>query len=115
MSVHPLCLEGELIPTNVVNLDALIKRQDFAAAEDVQSEQIDKISISHLRKGEFFYNALRKPDFQRETANWTPVKIADFVSTLLNQELELTRFGGQWRSGESEGEPRCPMGASLLQ
>ena len=76
-----------VVPTNVVNLDALIKRQDFAAAEDVQSEQIDKISISHLRKGEFFYNALRKPDFQRETANWTPAKIADFVSTLLNQEL----------------------------
>src|ERR1019366_9128870 len=23
-------------------------------------------------------------------------------------EMELTRFGGQWRSGESEGEPRCP-------
>ena len=22
--------------------------------------------------------------------------------------LELTRFRGQWRSGESEGEPRCP-------
>src|ERR1017187_5043016 len=26
----------------------------------------------------------------------------------LNVNLELTRFGGQWRSGESEGEPRCP-------
>ena len=22
--------------------------------------------------------------------------------------VELTRFRGQWRSGESEGEPRCP-------
>jgi hypothetical protein len=30
------------------------------------------------------------------------------LANLANDFVELTRFRGQWRSGESEGEPRCP-------
>jgi hypothetical protein len=76
------------MPTNLVNLDALIPREDFDVADEVtQFQTTDAIKISDLEKTAFFYSALRKPDFQRETANWSPETICDFVCTFLNGDL----------------------------
>ena len=69
-----LIIEGvsesdDMATLNVVNLDALIPREDFAV--EVPSQPVtglDKISIVHL-EGPFFGPDLRKPDFQRETNN----------------------------------------------
>ena len=57
--------------TNVVNLDALIRRADLAAPGEA-AEDISALSVIGLEPRGFLYPALRKPDFQRETASWTP-------------------------------------------
>lgn len=78
---------GKSMPTNLVNLDALIPREDFEVVIDASPfDQKDTISIVDLQQG-FFYSALRKPDFQRETASWSPLKIADLVASFLNGDL----------------------------
>jgi hypothetical protein len=75
------------LTTNVVNLDALIPREDFAVdAGSLSSSRLEKIDIRHLDEG-FFLNALRKPDFQRETARWSPQKVLDLVRTFLDGDL----------------------------
>ena len=66
----PIWDEDEAMPTttNVVNLDALIHRADLAAPGEA-AEDITALSVTGLEKKGFLYPALRKPDFQRETAN----------------------------------------------
>lgn len=71
-----------------VNLDALIPREDFAVEEksdDAPTPQT--ISARHLERRDFFYQALRKPDFQRETAEWDPQRVVGLVKTFINGEL----------------------------
>ena len=48
--------------------------------------RLERIDIRHLEDG-FFLNALRKPDFQRETARWSPNKVLDLIRTFLDGEL----------------------------
>lgn len=75
--------------TNLVNLDALIARADLADADADTSgaPKTATIRVTDLKEDAFFYRSLRKPDFQRETANWSPKKIAELVKTFLNHEL----------------------------
>lgn len=78
---------AEIMAINVVNLDALIPREDFAVdAEPPHITALEKISIVHL-EGPFFGPDLRKPDFQRETTQWTPQKIADLVKAFVDADL----------------------------
>lgn len=74
---------------SVVNLDALLPREDFLASDgaDAGSQGKPTISETDLRKGELFLSTLRKPDFQRETAAWTPDTICDFVEAFIEGEL----------------------------
>ena len=58
---------------NVVNLDALLLRDDLAAPT-VGSGDIPGLKITDLEPG-LIYSWLRKPDFQRETANWSPEQV----------------------------------------
>src|SRR5260221_11305793 len=70
-----------------VNLDSLIPREDFAVEDRASSApRLDRIDIHHFESS-FFSNALRKPDFQRETAHWTPEKVVDFIRTFLDGNL----------------------------
>ena len=73
----------------VVNLDALLPREDFLAAEGPDAGSAGKTAIfeTDLRKGEMFLSTLRKPDFQRETAAWSPETIRDFVEAFIDGEL----------------------------
>jgi hypothetical protein len=58
---------AEGMATNVVNLDALIPREDLAVeGGGKQPNRGDTIDIHHL-DAHFFASCLRKPDFQRET------------------------------------------------
>jgi Protein of unknown function DUF262 len=73
--------------TNVVNMDAMIPREDFyvtSAAPNLTS--ITRISVNDLAAG-FLVPTLRKPDFQRETKDWSPAKVAELVRTFLDGEL----------------------------
>src|SRR5258705_168952 len=56
--------------TNIVNLDALIRRADLAAPGEA-AEDITSLPVTGLAPKGFLYPALCKPDFQRETADWT--------------------------------------------
>lgn len=84
--------------TNIVNLDALIPREDFAIDEQpTQASGTEKISIIHL-EGPFFGPDLRKPDFQRETNNWTPNKVADLIRSFVDGDLIPAVI--LWRAGK---------------
>lgn len=77
--------------THYVNLDALIPREDFEAATTEPATQPSMLSatlkITDLEPQSLIYNVLRKPDFQRETANWTPWKVAELVRSFLEGDL----------------------------
>lgn len=79
--------EAEMATTNVVNLDALIPREDMGTATETVGSKQDKIDIHHLSQNNFFVGALRKPDFQRETARWTPDKVVDLVRAFVDGDL----------------------------
>jgi hypothetical protein len=74
-----------------VNLDALIPREDFEievpSREGGDERLRPSIQITDLEAGTFLYEALRKPDFQRETAEWDPVRVAGLVRTFINGDL----------------------------
>lgn len=71
-----------------VNLDALIPREDFEVKEPRQGIVArTMISINDLKEKDFFYSALRKPDFQRETNEWDISKICDFIESYLEGDL----------------------------
>ncbi|MFD8793969.1 GmrSD restriction endonuclease domain-containing protein [Streptomyces vinaceus] len=87
----------------MVNLDALIAREDFEAATSEVLPQptgvIANLGVSELGPESFMYNVLRKPDFQRETANWTPDKVAALVRSFLEGDLIPAII--LWRSPKS--------------
>lgn len=71
-----------------VNLDALIPREDFNVVEEnAASARPQTVSIRELEKNSFFYPLLRKPDFQRETAQWDQERICQFIQSFLNGDL----------------------------
>jgi hypothetical protein len=98
LELVPLLLEGRgniksnankwgVMSTNVVNLDALIPRDDFAVDETPsKATPLDRINMAHL-DGHFFAGDLRKPDLQRETAQWTPAKVGDLIRSFLDADL----------------------------
>lgn len=78
------------IMPDVVNLDALIQREDFLAGDGGDAAGAagkSDASRTDLSKGESFYLTLRKPDFQRETAAWTPEAIVDFIEAFIDGDL----------------------------
>lgn len=84
--------------TNVVNLDALIPREDLAVDAGAPNiSRLEKIDIRHIEEG-FFLSALRKPDFQRETAQWSPDKVADLVRAFVDGDLIPAVI--LWQSGK---------------
>jgi hypothetical protein len=89
--------------THMVNLDALIPREDFETVISEPATQPSILSatlkITDLEKESFIYNVLRKPDFQRETANWSPDKVAALVSSFLDGDLIPSII--LWRSNVS--------------
>ncbi|MBA4383481.1 MAG: hypothetical protein C0410_01975 [Anaerolinea sp.] len=71
-----------------VNLDALIKREDFEYDDNQNvTQNITSISINNLRKGDLTFELLRKPDFQRETNEWDSEKIYDLILSFLEGDL----------------------------
>lgn len=73
-----------------VTLDALIPREDFEVNEEQflgTSRNKMTLSIEDLRYDSFFFSALRKPDFQRETNEWDPEKVCSLIESFLNSEL----------------------------
>jgi hypothetical protein len=70
-----------------VNLDALIPREDFEIKSEGEMSTKISVPINELEINAFFYRALRKPDFQRETNEWDPKTVAGLIRTFINGEL----------------------------
>ena len=80
------------MPTSGVNLDALIKREDYTviSAEDNYSGNGDnptRVLISELETNSMWSRLLRKPIFQRETANWDSIRVAELIESFANGDL----------------------------
>lgn len=75
----------------IVNLDALIPREDFIAPIDNSgapgASGKESASATDLKRGEAFFETLRKPDFQRETAAWSPSAVCEFIEAFVNNDL----------------------------
>ncbi|RYF51558.1 MAG: HNH endonuclease [Cytophagaceae bacterium] len=82
----------------LVNLDAMIHREDFEVGEEeAQADRLGKeLKLGELISSGITFNTLRKPDFQRETASWSPDRIAEFVKSFVDGDLIPALI--MWRS-----------------
>jgi hypothetical protein len=73
---------------NPINLDALILREDFEVSASTSTSAVrNTIAIQNLETRDFFYATLRKPDFQRETSDWSARKTCDLIKSFLDEDL----------------------------
>ncbi|MCB4787349.1 HNH endonuclease [Delftia sp. Lp-1] len=71
-----------------VILDAMIPREDFAITEETFDLDLFRdFPISNLNTDSSILRLLRKPDFQRETNQWSPDQIATFIASFLDNEV----------------------------
>lgn len=74
-----------------VTLDALIPREDFDILSEMGGNNNTRnkatLSIEDLKYDSFFFSALRKPIFQRETNEWEPGKICGIIESFIESEL----------------------------
>lgn len=71
-----------------VNLDALIRREDFEIDEQVNSGlKKGTMSVEDIKADSFFFQTLRKPDFQRETNEWEPDRVTELIKSFISDEL----------------------------
>ncbi|SEH27862.1 Protein of unknown function DUF262 [Rhizobium sp. NFR12] len=79
---------------NRLILDAMIKRADFWHKNNRQMDDLSasakpaaSITLENLRNDSNFVLALRKPDFQRETNQWTVNQAVNFIQSFVDGEL----------------------------
>ncbi|MDR3572074.1 MAG: DUF262 domain-containing protein [Candidatus Pacebacteria bacterium] len=66
----------------------MIPREDFAREEDdTVINLFGDFPISHLGDSSPYLRLLRKPDFQRETNQWSPEQIATFIASFVDAEV----------------------------
>ncbi|KAA0570849.1 DUF262 domain-containing protein [Azospirillum sp. Sh1] len=77
------------VRSKLVNLDAMIKREDFAMsdAEPEGFENVSTISLRDFTKGGLIGPNLRKPDFQRETNHWGPEQVVSLLECFVSGDL----------------------------
>lgn len=75
--------------SNLVNLDAMIKRADFAYEKEEQDsfEKFHNIPVREFLEGGLTGPVLRKPDFQRETNHWSPEQVVSLLECYINGDL----------------------------
>ncbi len=75
---------------NLVNLDAMIIREDFAVKSSqtpAHYDKQDKISVRDFAADGLLGSLLRKPDFQRETNHWTPEQVVSLLECYVDGDL----------------------------
>ncbi|MBI4302685.1 MAG: DUF262 domain-containing protein [Chloroflexi bacterium] len=77
------------MPTSRVNLDALIQREDFdvTSTDGASFPVTNTLQLSDLEPDRIVYQLLRKPDFQRETADWDPKRVAELIESFAVGDL----------------------------
>jgi hypothetical protein len=84
-----------------VNLDAMIAREDLDITDNdpAQVKIGNELKLGELEENSTTFHILRKPDFQRETANWTPDKVSELIENFLDGDLIPSVI--VWRSNKS--------------
>lgn len=82
----------KMIKSNIkCNLEHLIPRSDIGNIENDslagQSDRRSSFNLTDLEKGQFFYEQLRKPIFQRDTNQWTLERLEKLIITFLDDGL----------------------------
>lgn len=81
---------ADCMPIHPVNLDAVIRREDFEVSIAPQKvhkvEESPKLKIVELEADSFMYRRVRKPDFQRTTAAH-PIVIEQNAMLVLDNRL----------------------------
>lgn len=82
-------------------LDALIPREDFEVKDDTSgtTRNVGTIGVRDLEYDSFFFSALRKPDFQRETNEWDEKRIVSLIESFISGDLIPAVI--LWRSAAS--------------
>jgi hypothetical protein len=83
------CWSEAVASGETVNLDALIQREDFESEEKSKGppgKQGQELYLTHLTRDERL-GSMRKPDFQRETSDWTPEIIATFIESVASADV----------------------------
>jgi hypothetical protein len=88
--------DEEMVSRNVVNLDALLPRQDLSSPAEASAD-LEGLKLADLEPG-LIYAFLRKPDFQRETTNWSPEQVADLIETFATGNIIPSII--LWQSGQ---------------
>lgn len=72
-----------------IYLDSLILREDFDANEEPHNSYANapSLKITDLEEEAFFHGSIRKPDFQRETNEWSSEKIIGLIKSFLDEDL----------------------------
>lgn len=87
--------DDEMASRNIVNLDALLPRQDLSSPAEAYAD-LDGLKLADLEHG-IIYALLRKPDFQRETSNWSPEQVADLIESFVTGKIIPSII--LWQSG----------------
>jgi hypothetical protein len=84
-----------------ITLDALIPREDFEVTGETSgtTRNVATIGIRDLEYDSFFFSALRKPDFQRETNEWDSKRIVSLIESFISGDLIPAVI--LWRSSSS--------------
>lgn len=73
------------------NLEHLIPRSHVEAKDNYQnppqSDRRSSFNLTDLEKGQFFYQQLKKPIFQRDTNQWTVERVEKLINTFLDDGL----------------------------
>lgn len=72
--------------SNLVNLDAMILREDFATESD-EAFSSDSIRSFSVKDFDLYANIIKKPDFQRETNHWSPQQVASLLESYTTGDL----------------------------
>src|SRR6202521_1619656 len=84
-------LWGVPMAKNLVNLDALIPREDFEETEPEPSSSTTKwpgLRIADLDPDRGVnFDSFRKPDFQRETSAWDAEMVSEFIHSFVKQDF----------------------------
>lgn len=102
MKFNPRDVFGRVMTKSTVNLDALILREDFdaLAVEQGDSPRLgQELRVPELETNGFLSPILRKPDFQRETSDWPPDRIAGLIESFIAEDLIPSVI--LWRSTKS--------------
>lgn len=82
-----IMLEGKQMK-KTVNLDAMILREDFKIENGFsRANRFKQLKANDLKSDAAMRYMIKKPDFQRETRDWTVSQITNFISSILDRHF----------------------------